>query len=70
MFMPVITVQMYKRPTEIKARIARGITDVIVREAKVQADGVIITFVDVPSDGYAKGGDLLAPTSSTVIKDS
>ena len=35
------------------------ITDVMVEEAKTPRDGIVVTFVDVERDSYARGGVLM-----------
>ena len=58
--MPVIQITLLDgRTTEQKRRIAQRITDVIVEETDAARDGVVITFVDVPRDSYARGGELM-----------
>ena len=34
-------------------------TDVLVEEAKTAKEGVVVTFVDVEKDSYARGGELM-----------
>ncbi len=59
-FMPLIQVTLLKgRTTEQKRKIAERITDVLVEEAKTNRDGVVITFIDVEKDSYARGGVLM-----------
>jgi phenylpyruvate tautomerase PptA (4-oxalocrotonate tautomerase family) len=67
--LPVITVQMFRRSSEIKAKIASGITDVIVRETGVSPEGVEVIFVDLSEDSYSRGGRIVKPASSTVETD-
>jgi 4-oxalocrotonate tautomerase len=58
--MPVVQVTLLKgRTTEQKRKIAERITDVMVEEAKTPRDGVVVTFVDVERDSYARGGVLM-----------
>jgi|tagenome__1003787_1003787.scaffolds.fasta_scaffold11984608_1 4-oxalocrotonate tautomerase len=58
--MPVIQITLLSgRTTEQKRRIAERITEVMMEEAKAPRDGVVITFVDVPTDSYARGGVLM-----------
>ncbi len=59
--MPHVQVTLLKgRTTEQKRKIAARITDVLVEEAKTNRDGIVITFVDVDTDSYARGGVLMA----------
>lgn len=64
--MPIIVVQMFRRSSEIKAEIAKQITDVIVREARVPSEAVEVLFVDLPNDSYSRGGKIVKPSSPTV----
>ena len=58
--MPLIQVTLLKgRTTEQKRRIAERITDIMEQEAKTPRDGVVVTFVDVDPDSYARGGVLM-----------
>jgi 4-oxalocrotonate tautomerase len=59
--MPHIQVTLLKgRTTEQKRRIAERITDVIAEEAGTNREGIVITFIDVERDSYARGGVLMA----------
>ncbi len=58
--MPLIQITLLKgRTTEQKRRIAERITEVMVEEAKSPRDGIVVTFVDVEQDSYARGGVLM-----------
>jgi 4-oxalocrotonate tautomerase len=58
--MPLIQITLLKgRTTEQKRRIAQRMTDVLVEEAKTPKEGVVVTFVDVDKDSYARGGELM-----------
>lgn len=55
--MPLVQITLLSgRSTEQKRRIAERITEIMVDEAKTPRDGVIVTFIDVPTDSYARGG--------------
>lgn len=57
---PLIQITLLKgRTTEQKRRIAERITDIMEQEAKTPRDGVVVTFVDVDRDSYARGGVLM-----------
>lgn len=59
--MPCVQITLLKgRTAEQKRKIAARITDVMVEEAKAERNGVLITFVDVEKDSYARGGVLMA----------
>lgn len=63
--MPLVQVTLLKgRTTEQKRKIAERITDVMMEEAKTPRDGVVVTFVDVERDSYARGGVLMVDRSS------
>jgi 4-oxalocrotonate tautomerase len=58
--MPLIQITLLKgRTTEQKRRIAQRMTDVLVEETKTAKEGVVVTFVDVEKDSYARGGELM-----------
>lgn len=55
--MPIVQITLLSgRTTDQKRRIAERITDVMAEEANAPRDGVIVTFVDVANDSYARGG--------------
>ncbi len=58
--MPLIQITLLKgRTTEQKRRIAERVTDVLVEEANTNREGVVVTFFDVDTDSYARGGVLM-----------
>jgi 4-oxalocrotonate tautomerase len=58
--MPHVQVTLLKgRTTEQKRKIAERITDVIAEEAGTNREGIVITFIDVERDSYARGGVLM-----------
>jgi 4-oxalocrotonate tautomerase len=63
--MPLIQITLLKgRTTEQKRKIAQRMTDVLVEEAKTAKEGVVVTFVDVERDSYARGGELMLDKKS------
>ena len=55
--MPIVQITLLSgRTAQQKRRIAERSTDVMVEEASAPRDGVIVTFVDVATDSYARGG--------------
>ncbi len=59
--MPCVQITLLKgRTAEQKRRIAARITEVMVEEAKTNASGVVVIFVDVEKDSYARGGVMMA----------
>jgi 4-oxalocrotonate tautomerase len=58
--MPLVQITLLKgRTTEQKRKIAQRITDVMVEETKADRDAIVVTFVDVERDSYARGGVLV-----------
>ncbi len=58
--MPLIQITLLKgRSTAQKRRIAERVPDVLVEEANTNREGVVVTFVDVETDSYARGGVLM-----------
>ena len=58
--MPVITINQFEgRTVEQKRKLAKEITDSIVKIYEIGADRVSITFFDVPKHNVAKGGKLV-----------
>jgi phenylpyruvate tautomerase PptA (4-oxalocrotonate tautomerase family) len=39
---------------------AERLTDVLVEEGKTNREGVVVTFIDVDTDSYARGGVLMS----------
>jgi len=66
--MPVIFVHQFKRPQEVKAKVAERLTSVLVEECKVPPEQIEIIFQDMPADGYFKAGKLFAPTAPNVVQ--
>ncbi|HEX8816115.1 MAG TPA: 2-hydroxymuconate tautomerase [Terriglobales bacterium] len=59
--MPLVQVTMLSgRTADQKRKLAQRLTDVMVEEAGAKRDGVVVTFVEVPKEGYATGGVLMA----------
>ncbi len=58
--MPHVQVTLLKgRTSEQKRRIAERITDALEQVGKTPREGIVITFVDVEKDSYARGGVLM-----------
>jgi 4-oxalocrotonate tautomerase family enzyme len=58
--MPNVQITLLKgRNTEQKRKMAERITDVIAEEARTAREGIVITFIDVERDSYARGGMLM-----------
>ncbi len=58
--MPLVQITLLKgRTAEQKRKIAARVTAVMVEEAKADPDAIVVTFVDVERDSYARGGVLM-----------
>jgi 4-oxalocrotonate tautomerase len=58
--MPHIQITLLKgRTAEQKRKIAERVTNVIAEEAGTNREGIVITFIDVERDSYARGGVLM-----------
>ncbi len=51
------------RTVDQKRKIARRITDVMVEEAGARREAIVVTFVEVPKESYASGGELMIDKS-------
>jgi len=59
--MPLVQITLLKgRTADQKRRIAERITDVLADEANAPREGVVVTFIDVDRDSYARGGVLMS----------
>ena len=57
--MPIIRVEMWKGATkEMKAAIAKEITETVSRIAKKPAEYIDVLFTDYEKEDWAKGGEL------------
>ena len=58
--MPHVQVTLLKgRTTEQKRKLAERITDAVAEEVATAREGIVITFIDVEKDSYARGGVLM-----------
>ncbi len=58
--MPIVTVRAIEgRTVEQKRKLAKDITDAVVKDFKVEADKVTVNFFDMPKHNIAKAGKLL-----------
>ena len=56
--MPMIRVAMWSGiSAELKINLAKGITDVIVKNVKCPVQAVTIIFDEIPKDNWAIGGE-------------
>lgn len=59
--MPVINVQMLEgRSDEVKAKVAKEITETISRHCGSSPEHIYVTFEDVPLNNWAAGGELFS----------
>ncbi|MGA7380171.1 MAG: 2-hydroxymuconate tautomerase [Terriglobales bacterium] len=59
--MPLVQVTMLSgRTVDQKRKLAQRLTDVMVEEAGARREAVVVTFHEVPKEGYASGGVLMA----------
>ncbi|MGH9676228.1 MAG: 2-hydroxymuconate tautomerase [Candidatus Acidiferrum sp.] len=59
--MPVIEITLLEgRSKEQKQRIAARMTDVLAEEAKTPREGVVVAFIEVRRENYARGGVLMS----------
>lgn len=57
--MPVITIRAFEgRTVEQKRKLAKDITDVVMKNFEVEADRVLIHFFDMQKHNVAKAGKL------------
>ncbi len=58
--MPIVTVRAIEgRTVEQKRKLAKDITDAVVKHFKVEADRVSVNFFDMPKHNIARAGKLL-----------
>ncbi len=59
--MPYVLVQMLSgRSKEVKAGIAKDVTEALHKHAGTSPDGTMVVFQDVERDSWASGGALLS----------
>ena len=59
--MPIIQITLLEgRSAEQKRKIAARMTDVLSEEAGTPREGVVVTFIEVKREDYARGGVLMA----------
>ncbi len=58
--MPCVQITLLEgRTAEQKRKVAERVTQVLTEEIGAPAEGVVITFVEVAKDCYARGGVLM-----------
>ncbi len=63
--MPLIQVTMLTgRSADQKRKIAQRMTDVMVEEAGARREAIVVTFLELPKDSYASGGELMVDKKS------
>jgi len=58
--MPFVRVTSFPQPKEIRAEIARGITEVINKATKVPKEAIWVVFEPMPQDSWSVGGGLIS----------
>jgi 4-oxalocrotonate tautomerase len=59
--MPIVNVQLLPgRSKEVKAKIAAGITDVLINVAGGSREHCIVLFEEISADNWAIGGDTVS----------
>ncbi len=56
--MPLVTVKWFARPKEMRAEVAKGITEALVKIVGVDPKVVNIIFEEIPRDCLSQGGIL------------
>ena len=58
--MPIVTVRAIEgRTVEQKRKLAKDITDAVVKDFKIEADRVTVNFFDLPRQNVARAGKLI-----------
>ncbi len=64
--MPVVEVKLFEgRSTEVKKKIAREITEILVKNLQIPEEAVIIIFEDVKKENFAQAGRLAVEETSS-----
>ena len=64
--MPVVEVKLFEgRSTEVKKKIAREITEILVKNLQIPEEAVIIIFEDVKRENFAQAGRLAVEETSS-----
>ncbi len=58
--MPFVRVTSFPQPKEIRAEIAKGITEVISKAAKVPKEVIWVVFEPMGPESWAAGGTLIS----------
>jgi phenylpyruvate tautomerase PptA (4-oxalocrotonate tautomerase family) len=64
--MPSVAVTMKTRSIDSRKKIAKGITDVIVRETGVDPEWITIHFYETDEERVARGGVMLSDRTDKV----
>jgi 4-oxalocrotonate tautomerase len=58
--MPIVQITMLQgRSAEQKRKIAKRVTDVMVKDAGARREGITVVFNEVSKESYATGGELM-----------
>ena len=56
--MPFIRVTSFPQPKEVRAEVAKGITDVVHKATKIPKEAIWVIFEPMPQDSWSVGGTL------------
>ncbi len=56
--MPFVRVTSFPQPKEVRAEIAKGITEVVSKATKVPKEVIWVVFEPMPQDSWSVGGTL------------
>jgi|YNPBryunderm2012_1023409.scaffolds.fasta_scaffold21231_2 4-oxalocrotonate tautomerase len=64
--MPVVEIKLFEgRSVEIKKRIAKEVTEVLVKHLQIPEDAVIVIFEDIKRENFAQAGELAVEVTSS-----
>ncbi len=64
--MPVVEIKLFEgRSVEIKRRIAKEVTEILVKHLQIPEDAVIIIFEDIKKENFAQAGRLAVEETSS-----
>ncbi len=62
--MPIVKISLFSgRSKEIKRKIAKEITEILVKNLQIPEEAVIIIFEDIERENFAQGGKLAEESS-------
>jgi len=64
--MPIVEIKLFEgRSVEIKKKIAKEVTEVLVKHLQIPEDAVIVIFEDVKKENFAQAGKLAVEETSS-----